>query len=254
MQGESVFVATDFDSRTGARLGVLSLPRGPVSTPAFMPVGTAGAMKALSVDDMREIGFEIILSNSYHLYLRPGMEIMAGAGGLHKFMDWDRNILTDSGGFQVFSLSGLRKLEDDGARFRSHIDGSLHFFTPESVVEIQRVIGSDIQMQLDVCSAWGASRKEAERALALTTGWLARAAAAWRGAREGGYSGHLFSIVQGNFFPDLRRQSAEACIASGTPGVAIGGLSVGEPREAFVETLALTAALLPADKPRYLMG
>ena len=249
-----IFQFVSQDTGSNARTGILRLAHGEVATPVFMPVGTAGTVKAITVDDLREIGFEIILSNTYHLYLRPGMEVIGGGGGLHRFMAWDRNILTDSGGYQVFSLSALRKIGPTGVRFQSHIDGSHHLFTPENVVETQCIIGSDIQMQLDVCSAWGASRKEAERALALTTGWLARAAAAWRGAREGGYSGHLFSIVQGNFFPDLRRQSAEACIASGTPGVAIGGLSVGEPREAFVETLALTAALLPADKPRYLMG
>jgi len=245
-------VAKDRDS--AARTGVMRLPHGDVSTPVFMPVGTAGAMKALAVEDLREIGFEIILSNTYHLYLRPGMEVMAGAGGLHRFMAWDRNILTDSGGYQVFSLSNLRKIMPEGVRFQSHLDGSRHLFTPEKTVEIQYTIGSDIQMQLDVCSAWGADRKEAQRALDLTTDWMGRAAAAWERKREEGYAGSLFSIVQGNFFPDLRARSAEACAASGTPGIAIGGLSVGEPSAAFAETLELTAALLPEEKPRYLMG
>jgi queuine tRNA-ribosyltransferase len=182
------------------------------------------------------------------------MDVIAGAGGLHRFMNWDRNILTDSGGFQVFSLSALRKLRREGVWFQSHIDGSRHFLSPEKTVEIQCVIGSDIQMQLDVCCGWGSSRKDAERALALTSEWLGRAKSAWAAKRDEGYPGALFSIVQGNFFPDLRARSAEACVAADTPGIAIGGLSVGEPPEAFAETLALTAALLPDAKPRYVMG
>ena len=242
------------DAGSSARTGVMRLPHGEVSTPVFMPVGTAGTVKALAADDLREIGFEIILSNTYHLYLRPGMEVVGGAGGLHRFMAWDKNILTDSGGYQVFSLSGLRKLLPEGVRFRSYLDGSLHLFTPENVVETQCVIGSDIQMQLDVCSAWGADRKEAEKALELTVEWMGRAVKTWGQKREEGYGGSLFGIVQGNFFHDLRKRSAEACAAAGTPGIAIGGLSVGEPRGAFSETLAFTAALLPAEKPRYLMG
>ena len=249
-----IFNVVSKDSNTSARTGLLHLPHGDVSTPVFMPVGTAGTVKALTVEDLREIGFQIILSNTYHLYLRPGMEVMAGAGGLHRFMAWDRNILTDSGGYQVFSLSHLRKITQEGARFQSHIDGSRHLFTPENVVETQCIIGSDIQMQLDVCSAWGADRKEAEKSLDLTTEWMGRAVQTWEHKREEGYQGNLFSIVQGNFFPDLRKRSAEACIAAGTPGIAIGGLSVGEPHSAFVEMLELTAALLPHEKPRYVMG
>jgi len=242
------------DSNTSARTGVMRLPHGEVSTPVFMPVGTAGTVKAITVEDLREIGFEIILSNTYHLYLRPGMEIMAGAGGLHRFMAWDRNILTDSGGYQVFSLSHLRKIAREGAQFQSHLDGSRHLFTPENVVETQCIIGSDIQMQLDVCSAWGADRKEAEKALDLTTDWMGRAVRTWEQKRGEGYRGSLFNIVQGNFFPDLRKRSAEACIAADTPGIAIGGLSVGEPHSAFTEILGITAALLPCEKPRYVMG
>jgi len=249
-----VFSVAANDRGSAARAGVLRLPHGEVSTPAFMPVGTAGTVKALSAEDLREIGFEIILANTYHLYLRPGMDVMAGAGGLHRFMAWDGNILTDSGGYQVFSLSKLRKIERGGVLFRSHVDGSGHLFTPESVVEAQCVIGSDIQMQLDVCSAWGAGRGEAERALELTTDWMGRAMRAWERARGEGYAGSLFAIVQGNFFHDLRRRSAEACAESGAPGIAIGGLSVGEPSGAFEEALAFTAPLLPAEKPRYLMG
>ena len=242
------------DRSSSARTGTLRLPHGNVSTPVFMPVGTAGTVKAVTAEDLKEIGFEIILSNTYHLYLRPGMEVMAGAGGLHRFMNWDRNILTDSGGFQVFSLSALRKVLPEGVRFQSHIDGSRHFLSPEKAVEIQCVIGSDIQMQLDVCSAWGSSRKESEKALVTTTEWLGRAKAAWERRRAEGYAGNLFGIVQGNFFPDLRKRSVEECAAADTPGIAIGGLSVGEPPGVFAETLGYTAPLLPEEKPRYVMG
>jgi queuine tRNA-ribosyltransferase len=252
---DSIFTVHHQDSSCRARTGTLSLPHGTVTTPVFMPVGTNGAVKALTVDDLREIGFEIILSNTYHLYLRPGMETMAAAGGLHRFMNWERNILTDSGGFQIFSLSALRKVTEEGAWFQSHVDGSRHFLGPEKAVEIQAIIGSDIQMQLDVCGGWGSTRKEAETALAITNNWLARAKNAWEAKQAAGTCpGKLFSIVQGNFFPDLRQQSAVACAASDTPGIAIGGLSVGEPPEVYTETLAFTAALLPPEKPRYVMG
>ena len=249
-----VFSVISRDCLCRARTGVIQLPHGKVSTPVFMPVGTNGTVKAITAEDLREIGFEIILSNTYHLYLRPGMEVMASCGGLHRFMNWDRNILTDSGGFQVFSLSGLRKLSSEGAWFQSHIDGSRHFLSPEKVVEIQCIIGSDIQMQLDVCSGWGSSRKEAEQSLAMTTEWLGRGKTAWEEQRSQGYTGSLFSIVQGNFFSDLRRCSVESCITADTPGIAIGGLSVGEPPQAFSEILEYTAALLPDAKPRYVMG
>jgi len=249
-----LFDVVSRDSDSAARTGVLRLPHGEVATPVFMPVGTAGTVKALTVEDLREIGFQIILSNTYHLYLRPGMDVIAGAGGLHRFMAWDRNILTDSGGYQVFSLSNLRKISREGVRFRSHLDGSGHLFTPENVAEIQCVIGSDIQMQLDVCSAWGVERREAENALEVTAEWMGRAVQTWERKRDEGYLGSLFSIVQGNFFPDLRKRGAEACVAAGTPGIAIGGLSVGEPHGAFTETLGFTASLLPHEKPRYLMG
>ena len=243
------------DSFSSARTGILRLPHGDVSTPVFMPVGTNGTVKALTSGDLKELGFNLILSNTYHLYLRPGEEVIEKAGGLHSFMNWDGNILTDSGGFQIFSLSALRKITREGAKFQSHIDGSSHFLSPEKAVEIQVLLGSDIQMQLDYCSQWGASRKEAEKALDITTEWLERAKGAWEKAvSDGVYKGDLFSIVQGNFFPDLRKKSAEVCAASGTPGIAIGGLSVGEPAEVFNETLALTAALLPEEKPRYVMG
>jgi queuine tRNA-ribosyltransferase len=248
------FTLTARDTDTKGRCGILSLPHGNVTTPVFMPVGTNGTVKALTVDDLKEIGFELILSNTYHLYLRPGDDVVKQAGGLHQFINWDRNILTDSGGFQVFSLSALRKINKEGAWFQSHIDGSKHFLSPEKAAAIQVNLGSDIQMQLDYCSPWGAARKEAENALDITGDWLYRAKAAWEDEVSHGYTGNLFSIVQGNFFPDLRQKSAELCAASGTPGIAIGGLSVGEPQEVFLETLTYTSALLPEDKPRYVMG
>ncbi|MDR0455053.1 MAG: tRNA-guanine transglycosylase, partial [Treponema sp.] len=173
------FTVVSRDGTSSARTGVLQLPHGTVATPVFMPVGTGGTVKAMTVEDLKEIGFEIILSNTYHLYLRPGMEVMAGAEGLHRFMNWDRNILTDSGGFQIFSLSALRKISSEGAWFQSHIDGSRHFLSPEKAVEIQCIINSDIQMQLDVCSGWGGSRKDSEQALAITIDWMVRAKNAW---------------------------------------------------------------------------
>jgi queuine tRNA-ribosyltransferase len=222
-----------------------------------MPVGTNGAVKAMTVNDLEEIGFEIILSNTYHLYLRPGTEALGAAGGLHGFMNWKRNILTDSGGFQVFSLSALRKISSGGVRFQSHIDGSGHFLSPESAVDIQALIGSDIQMQLDFCTPWQSSRGDAERALAITGEWLCRAKRRWEEikAETGGVrGGSLFSIVQGNFYRELREQSVDACIQADTPGIAIGGLSVGEPPEVFSEFLGFTASLLPDEKPRYVMG
>ncbi|MCL2208601.1 MAG: tRNA guanosine(34) transglycosylase Tgt [Treponema sp.] len=237
-----------------ARTGILQLAHGEVNTPVFMPVGTNGTVKALTTGDLKEIGFEIILSNTYHLYLRPGEEIVKKSGGLHKFINWDRNILTDSGGFQIYSLSALRKINIDGAVFQSHIDGSRHFLSPEKTVAIQTALGSDIQMQLDYCSPWGASRREAEIALDITSNWLRRTKFTWEKALNEGYNGDLFSIVQGNFFPDLREKSANICVESGTPGIAIGGLSVGEPQQLYYETLAAAAAMLPMEKPRYVMG
>jgi queuine tRNA-ribosyltransferase len=223
-----------------------------------MPVGTNGTVKAQTKDDLEEIGFEIILSNTYHLYLRPGTEVISAAGDLHRFMRWKGNILTDSGGFQIFSLSPMRKIHDEGISFRSHIDGSSHKLGPEDIVRIQRILGSDIQMQLDVCTPWGISYKEAEEALRVTDLWLRRTKKAWlsetRGVTQGSYQGKLFGIVQGNFFKDLRERSAESVIAQDTPGIAIGGLSVGEEEPVFLEYLSYTAGLLPPEKPRYVMG
>jgi queuine tRNA-ribosyltransferase len=248
------FTVLHTDDSCSARTGELELPHGKVRTPVFMPVGTNGAVKALTAGDLGEIGFEIILSNTYHLYLRPGAEVVGAAGGLHRFMGWGGNILTDSGGFQIFSLAPFRKIGAEGAEFRSHIDGSRHFLPPEKAVDIQTVLGSDIQMQLDYCTGWGAGRAEAERALEITGGWLSRARVRWGEKGEEGYGGKLFAIMQGNFFRDLRERSARECIEADTPGIAIGGLSVGEPAEAFFEFLGLSAELLPVDKPRYVMG
>ncbi|MCL2602227.1 MAG: tRNA-guanine transglycosylase, partial [Treponema sp.] len=195
-----IFTVSSRDSSCAARTGTLHLPHGTVETPVFMPVGTNGTVKAMMREDLKEIGFEIILSNTYHLYLRPGMEVISGAGGLHRFMGWDRNILTDSGGFQVFSLAPFRKITEEGIKFRSHIDGSYHLLTPESVVELQATLGSDIQMQLDVCTSWGASRKEAEQALQTTSLWMDRARRRWDAEIDrSAYRGAFFPIVQGNF-------------------------------------------------------
>ncbi|MDR2484165.1 MAG: tRNA guanosine(34) transglycosylase Tgt [Treponema sp.] len=251
---EPFFTLHHRDPSCRARTGVLALPHGPAATPVFMPVGTNGTVKALTGDDLEEIGFEIILSNTYHLYLRPGTEVISAAGSLHGFMGWQGNILTDSGGFQVFSLAPFRKIQDEGVIFRSHIDGSCHTLSPEKVVEIQTVLNSDIQMQLDVCSPWETEYKAADKALKITAQWLTRTKYAWEESVRKGYQGKLFSIVQGNFYKDLRKQSAELAVQADTPGIAIGGLSVGEPAGVFTEYLAYTASLLPLEKPRYVMG
>jgi queuine tRNA-ribosyltransferase len=249
------FTVNHADASCAARTGVMELPHGKVNTPVFMPVGTNGTVKALTREDLAEIGFEIILSNTYHLYLRPGTGVIGAAGGLHSFTGWNRNILTDSGGFQVFSLAPFRKISGEGIKFRSHIDGSYHFLTPEKAVEVQAVLGSDIQMQLDVCTSWGVSRREAEEALETTAAWMMRGKKTWEAeTAKGAYRGNFFPIVQGNFFKDLREKSAAQVTAADCPGAAIGGLSVGESEEVFLEYLAYTAALLPKEKPRYVMG
>ena len=237
-----------------ARTGTLHLPHGDVRTPVFMPVGTNATVKAMPKDFLEEIDFDIILANTYHLFLRPGPDLIKEAGGLHGFSQWKKNFLTDSGGFQVFSLSKLRKITDEGVRFQSHIDGSYHMFTPENVVQTQTKFNSDIQMQLDVCSGWGVERKEAERALKITSDWLLRAKNEWEKQREAGYQGLLFPIVQGNFFEDLRQKSAEFVSNLDMPGIAIGGLSVGEPPAEFTKFLNYTVQYLPEDKPKYVMG
>lgn len=237
-----------------ARTGVMHLPHGDVQTPVFMPVGTNATVKAMPLDFLEEIDFDIILANTYHLFLRPGPDLIKEAGGLHGFSKWSKNFLTDSGGFQVFSLSKLRKITEEGARFQSHIDGSYHMFTPENVVQTQAKFNSDIQMQLDVCSGWGVERKEAEKALKTTSNWLIRAIKEYEIQQEQGYKGILFPIVQGNFFEDLRKESAQFVSSLDTSGIAIGGLSVGEPHESFVKFMNYTVEYLPEDKPKYVMG
>ncbi|MBQ7969545.1 MAG: tRNA guanosine(34) transglycosylase Tgt [Treponema sp.] len=251
---EEIFEIKNKSTDCKARTGVLHLPHGDVQTPVFMPVGTNATVKAMPKDFLEEIEFEIILANTYHLFLRPGPDLVKEAGGLHGFSQWKKNFLTDSGGFQVFSLSKLRKITEEGVRFQSHIDGSYHMFTPENVVQTQTKLNSDIQMQLDVCSGYGVSRKEAEKALKITSDWLLRAKKEWENQRELGYKGILFPIVQGNFFEDLRQQSAEFVSSLNMPGIAIGGLSVGEPAEEFKKYLNHTVQFLPESKPKYVMG
>jgi len=241
------------DNACSARNAQMSLPHGDVQTPAFMPVGTAGTVKAMFHTSLEDMGYDLILGNTYHLYLRPGMEVIKNSGSLHEFTTWDRNYLTDSGGFQVFSLASRRKISEEGVRFSSHIDGSYHTFTPENVVEIQETLRSDIQMVLDVCTAPGISKREAEEALKTTIAWAKRAKSRWENRIEG-YDGKLFSIVQGNFYKDLRKRSVNEIIDLDTPGIAIGGLSVGESKDEFKEFLAYTAELLPKEKPHYVMG
>ena len=250
----NIFEVHHTSSDGSARTGLLTLPHGTVRTPVFMPVGTNATVKAVSKESLEEIGFEIILANTYHLFLRPGPDLIKEAGGLHGFSKWQKNFLTDSGGFQVFSLAKLRKIGAEGVSFQSHIDGSRHFFTPENVVETQAKFNSDIQMQLDVCTGWNEGRKEAERALAITTDWAKRALSEWKRETERGYRGFLFLIVQGNFFEDLRKESALFVSSLDTAGIAIGGLSVGEPAEEFVRFLQYTVQYLPEAKPKYVMG
>ena len=237
-----------------ARTGTLHLPHGDVRTPVFMPVGTNATVKAMPKDFLEEIDFDIILANTYHLFLRPGPDLIKEAGGLHGFSQWKKNFLTDSGGFQVFSLSKLRKITDEGVKFQSNIDGSYHMFTPENVVQTQTKFNSDIQMQLDVCTGYDEPRKNAEKALRITSDWLVRAKKEWEAQREQGYEGMLFPIVQGHFSEDLRKQSAEFVASLDMPGIAIGGLSVGEPHDEFVHFMNYTCETLPEDKPKYVMG
>lgn len=245
----SVFTLEHTDG--AARAGLLRTAHGVIPTPIFMPVGTVGSVKAVAPDDLAAIGAPIILGNTYHLYLRPGDELVARRGGLHRFASWPGAILTDSGGFQVFSLSGLRKIREEGVEFRSHIDGSRHMFTPESVVRVQRNLHSDIMMVLDECVPYGADYAYTERSVGLTTRWAARARAAWP---TGSGPNLLFGIVQGGFFEDLRRRSAEELRALDFDGYAIGGLSVGESKAELHALLRATAPLLPEGKARYLMG
>jgi queuine tRNA-ribosyltransferase len=238
-----------------ARLGVIHTPRGDIHTPAFMPVGTAATVKAMLPQSVRETGADILLGNTYHLLLRPGADRIARLGGLHKFMDWQRPILTDSGGFQVMSLSSLRKITEEGVRFQSHIDGHAEFLSPERAMQIQRLLGSDIQMVLDECPAFGASEAEIEKSLAMSMRWAARSKAAFGEQTDAEKMGRAcFGIVQGGVFPHLRQRSAEALRQIDFPGYAVGGLAVGEGQAAMFETLEATLPHLPQDRPRYLMG
>jgi queuine tRNA-ribosyltransferase len=241
----------------GARLGQITTPRGRIRTPAFMPVGTAGTVKALYTDQLEAAGADIVLANTYHLMLRPGAERVARLGGLHRFMRWERPILTDSGGFQVMSLAKLRTIGDAGVTFQSHIDGSRHALTPERAVEIQCLLGSDIQMQLDECIALPATAQETRLAVERSLAWAERSKAEFRRQLDRGMANPgqaLFGIVQGGIDASLRRQSADALVALDFQGYAIGGLAVGETQQAMLDTLELTAHRLPGDRPRYLMG
>src|SRR3954471_17875698 len=238
-----------------ARSGVIHTPRGEIRTPAFMPVGTAATVKAMMPQNVRETGADILLGNTYHLMLRPGAERIARLGGLHKFMDWPRPILTDSGGFQVMSLSALRKISEEGVKFQSHIDGHAEFLSPERAMEIQRLLGSDIQMVLDECPALPATHAAIEKSVALSMRWARRSKAAFQEQPEEERAGRAcFGIVQGGTFADLRLRSAEALQEIAFDGYAIGGLAVGEPQSAMFETLEATVPHLPVERPRYLMG
>lgn len=239
-----------------ARVGKVTTEHSSFETPIFMPVGTQGTVKMVHQHELKnDINAPIILGNTYHLYLRPGAEVLAEAGGLHQFMNWDRSILTDSGGYQVFSLSDNRKLSREGASFRSHIDGSKHLFTPENVVDIQRVIGADIMMAFDECTPWPCEEKYARDSLDLTHHWLDRGWDQFRNSEpKYGYPQTFFPIVQGSVFTELRKRSAEKIASLGAEGNAIGGLSVGEPAEEMYKMIEVVNAILPADRPRYLMG
>lgn len=236
--------------QTGARRGRITTPHGVIETPIFMPVGTKATVKAMTPEEVANLGAQIILSNTYHLYLRPGHELIAQAGGLHAFMNWNKPILTDSGGFQVFSLGDFRTIKEEGVYFNSHIDGSKHFLSPEKAVEIQTALGSDIMMAFDECAPYPAEHDYVKASLERTTRWAARCKEAhWNTDKQA-----LFGIVQGGMYKDLREQSARELLELDLPGYAIGGLSVGEPKHLMYEVLDYTAPLLPTDKPRYLMG
>ena len=238
------------DTRTKARRGRVTTPHGTIETPVFMPVGTAATVKAMRPEEIKELGAEIILSNTYHLYLRPGHEIVKAAGGLHKFMNWDRPILTDSGGFQVFSLGAMRKIREEGVEFRSHIDGSKHMLSPEKSMEIQNALGSDIIMAFDECAPYPADRQYVKDSLERTTRWLRRC----KEYHQNTDRQSLFGIMQGGMYTDLRRESAEQIVELDLPGYAIGGLSVGEPKPLMYEIMDECVDYLPKEKPRYLMG
>ena len=238
------------DKNSGARRGVVHTPHGDIQTPIFMPVGTQATVKSMTPEELKDdVKAQIILANTYHLYLRPGHELVKEAGGLHKFMNWDKPILTDSGGFQVFSLSGLRKITEEGVKFNSHLDGSKHLFTPEKVMEIEEALGADIIMAFDECCPYPSDYKYTENSMYRTTRWAERCKIAHTTTNQG-----LFGIIQGGFYKDLRKISADDLIAMDFPGYAIGGISVGEPKEDFLDILRYTTPIMPENKPRYLMG
>ncbi|MDY3962914.1 MAG: tRNA guanosine(34) transglycosylase Tgt [Candidatus Cryptobacteroides sp.] len=250
------FVKTAQDTQSGARCGVITTDHGQIETPIFMPVGTVGSVKGVYHRDLKEdIGAQIILGNTYHLYLRPGLETLKAAGGLHKFISWDRPILTDSGGFQVFSLTGIRKLTPDGCTFSSHIDGSRHTFTPENNVDTQRIIGADIMMALDECCPGDADFNYAKKSLLMTQDWLERYLKRFDETEPlYGYSQTVFPIIQGCVYSELRKMAVDHAVRLDREGYAIGGLAVGEPTEKMYEMLELVCPMLPDDRPRYLMG
>ena len=238
------------DKNSGARRGVIHTPHGDIQTPVFMPVGTQATVKSMTPEELKEVNAQIILSNTYHLFLRPGHKLVEEAGGLHKFMNWDRPILTDSGGFQVFSLGQLRTIEEKGVTFQSHLDGSSKFMGPETSIEVQNSLGSDIMMCFDECCPYPSSYEYTKDSMERTTRWAKRCLDSNKNPEKQG----LFGIIQGGFFEDLRKKSAEDLIALDFPGYAIGGISVGEPKEEFLKMLRYTTPLMPKDKPRYLMG
>ena len=238
------------DKNSGARRGVIHTPHGDIQTPIFMPVGTQATVKSMTPEELKEIEAQIILSNTYHLYLRPGNKLVKEAGGLHDFMKWDRPILTDSGGFQVFSLGPLRKITEEGVEFKSYLDGSKHFLSPESVMEIENDLGADIIMAFDECCPYPSTYEYTKKSMERTTRWAERCKKAHKNTDKQG----LFGIIQGGFYKDLREKSAEELIKLDFPGYAIGGISVGEPKEEFLDVLRHTAPLMPENKPRYLMG
>ena len=249
-EAPGTFVITARDETSRARTGVLWTAHGPVETPVFMPVGTQATVKAMKPEDVERTGAQIILGNTYHLYLRPGSDIIREAGGLHKFMNWDKPILTDSGGYQVFSLGHMRKITEEGVKFQSYIDGSRHLLTPEKSIEIQTDLGSDIMMAFDECAPPDADYAYIERSQAMTTRWLERCISAHKNTEKQA----LFGIMQGGFFRDLREKSAEAIVDFDLPGYAIGGISVGETKEEYIGVLEYAPDLLPENKPRYVMG
>ena len=236
--------------QTGARRGVIHTPHGDIQTPIFMPVGTQATVKSMTPEELKEVEAQIILANTYHLFLRPGHELVKEAGGLHKFMNWDRPILTDSGGFQVFSLGPLRTISEEGVEFRSHLDGSKKFLSPEKAIEVENALGADIIMAFDECCPYPSTYEYAKNSMERTTRWAKRCKEAHSREEDQG----LFGIIQGGFYKDLRKESLEQLVKLDIPGYAIGGISVGEPKEEFLDILKYTTPLMPENKPRYLMG